>query len=83
MYSINRIYRLRSLAGQSFLVGSGDAIELNEIGADIWKSLKEGKSIAEIIDSITKDYDAERNMVEDDVNGFFDYLLSIDVIRKT
>ena len=63
-----------------------DILQINDIGAVIWKLLKtpkeSGEIVREILDGITDDKTIGLiNMVKDDVLSFLQELMSIDFIR--
>ena len=47
---------------------------INEVGADIYKSLENGLSIAETIDELLKEYDIDKETLTNDVLEFVEEL---------
>jgi methyltransferase-like protein len=47
---------------------------LNETGAFIWEHIDGKKSITEIIDALTEEYDIERKVAEEDIYSFIENL---------
>jgi hypothetical protein len=71
-----------SESGFIFNPGNGDSFSVNEIGAEIINFMKEERSQADIIDTITLKYDTERIQVEKDLEDFISMLVSYNLIEK-
>ncbi len=76
------LYRARRIGQDYFLVSGGDAIEINEIGRDIWNMLKEQKQIHEIAQVIAQDYQIDETTASADIIAFVDSLTSLGVISE-
>ena len=81
-------YIARDIAGETVVLPIGDALEetksiftLNDTGALIWKKLEEGTEISAIIDCICDEYDASREIVEQDVLEYLTFLKSKGMIE--
>jgi len=79
---------LRTVAGETVVVPSGEAlnlnmmITLNETGKFIWKLLENGIEKEAIVDAIMKEYDVQdRAMVENDVNTFINKLSGDNILE--
>ena len=55
-------------------------LTLNDTGAFLWNNLKEETSIEDLLDSLTKEYDVEKETAEKDIKEFLDILISKDLI---
>jgi hypothetical protein len=71
-----------SESGFIFNPGNGDSFSVNELGAEIINLMKEERSQAEIIDTITSKYDTEKIQVEKDLEDFISMLVSYNLIEK-
>lgn len=71
-----------SESGFIFNPGNGDSFSVNEMGAEIINLMKEERSQAEIIDTITSKYDIEKIQVEKDLDDFISMLVSYNLIEK-
>ncbi len=54
-----------------------EPIPMNEVGADIWRLMEQGKTENEIIDHISEEYGEDRETVKQDVEQFKKQLLSV------
>ena len=70
---------LREIAGNYIVVAIGDrvkdfnaVINLNESGAFLWKKLSEGASKEELIESLTGEYDVDKETAEKDIDAFIE-----------
>ncbi|MDZ4668323.1 MAG: PqqD family protein [bacterium] len=59
---------------------SGDSFSTNPLGQEIVRLLKEDKSKAEIVASISKKYEADEATIEKDLNDFFQVLGSYQLL---
>ena len=57
-------------------------ITINEVGADIWRGIEEGKTKEEIIKKILNDYNVTEDIVTDDFDDFIEQLASKNIIEK-
>ena len=62
---------------------SGEYYTFNEIGRSIWLAVTEGKSPDEIEETITHEYDVERDTVASDVNEFINGLIQKGVLERS
>ncbi len=72
---------LREVAGQAMVIATGEAskdfygmIKLNETGKEIWSTLQEGKSQAEIVAHLQDKYEVEAEQAEKDVAAFINQM---------
>lgn len=56
---------------------------LNEVGAEIWKYIKQSKSVSEIIDHILDQYEVERQQCEQDILAILNDLWEAELIEVT
>lgn len=70
----NVIYRC--VADEHILIPVGESAQvsnglfvLNEVSAEVWKLLGDGKSECEIVDHIAENYDADKATIEADVKA--------------
>ena len=47
-----------------------EPIPMNEVGADIWRLMEQGKTESEIIECISEEYGADKETVKQDVEQF-------------
>lgn len=66
--------------GFIFNPGTGDSFSTNPIGTDIIKTLKEGKTIGEVIEIICAKYDVDQNQVEKDLDDFISQLRGYNIL---
>lgn len=55
---------------------------LNEVGAFLWTLLEEEKSEEELNQSVLKEYEAEPDLVRDDVEAFLQEMLEIGAVNE-
>lgn len=77
----NNIYRLRKIAGDSFIVGPGSAYEVNDVGAEIWKGIYKNQGIDEIVKNISSDFDEPEYSIKSDVYEFVEYLKENGLVK--
>jgi len=70
---------LRQVAEQYVVIATGEAskdfhgmVKLNQVGADIWQGLIDGKTQDEIVTDIAGKYDADKAKVAADVSMMID-----------
>jgi hypothetical protein len=78
----------RAIAGEMLIVpvtgrvGDLDSIyTLNEVGSRIWQMIDERTSVAEIVLTISREYDVTREEAERDVIALIDALAEAGLIR--
>ena len=54
-----------------------EPIPMNEVGADIWRLMEQGKSEFEIVDCISAEYGVDRDIVKQDVEQFKNQLFKM------
>ena len=72
---------LRKIAGEDIVVPIGGniadfngVIRLNESAAFLWKTLQEEISKEDLVNSLIKEYEIDKNLAIDDVEGFLNTL---------
>ena len=72
---------LREVAGQAMVIATGEAskdfygmIKLNETGKEIWQTMQEGKSQAEIVCHLQDKYEVDAEQAQRDVVAFVDQM---------
>ena len=53
---------------------------LDSVGSDIWKLLREGKTLQETNDLLLEDYDVSQEQLRQDLEAFVDRLMDIGLI---
>ncbi len=83
--SENVIYRC--VAGEHILVPVGSAamennglVALNEVGGEVWKLLSAGKDVEEIVAAIAQDYEAETDVIRQDVVELVQKLMKLGFV---
>lgn len=79
---INEGFMLREVAGNYVVVPVGKAsekfkgvINLNEVGAFLWKKVEQGLSEEEIVEALLSEYDVEKEQAKKDVENFINKLV--------
>jgi hypothetical protein len=62
-------------------IDKGDYFGLDNIGSDIWRRIEPPCSLAELIDRLAADYDADRATIAADVRTFLGRMVAQDVVR--
>ena len=57
-------------------------LKLNESGAMLWNLLKETENPQDLIEVLTKQYDVDKQVAQDDVNAFLDNLEKAGCLEK-
>lgn len=57
-------------------------LKLNESGAMLWNLLKETENPQDLIETLTKQYDVDKQVAQDDVNAFLDNLEKAGCLEK-
>ena len=68
-------------SGFVFNPSTGDSFSTNQLGLEIINLMKEGKTIDEVVSSITSKYNVEKSNVEKDLSDFFSMLTSFQIIK--
>ena len=48
-------------------LAGGTYFGLNAVGADMWRMLADGKSLPDVVDAISSEYDVDRSVLETDL----------------
>lgn len=79
---------MRSIAGDTILVPVGKTVlennglfVMNEVSADIWKMICDGKETEEIIAGISQIYDADPAVIRKDTLEFLNKLVKLGIIE--
>ncbi|SFD66669.1 Coenzyme PQQ synthesis protein D (PqqD) [Lentibacillus persicus] len=62
-------------------IQNGKYYNLGEIGGEIWEGIKEPTSIADLIQSLTAQYDVEESKCRIETIGFIDHLLEEGLVK--
>lgn len=80
-------YMLSEVAGNYLVVPVGEAtmdfsgiINLNEVGAFIWKQLENGTTMEELIKAVTAEYEVSEEIAAKDANAFVEKLRGADLL---
>ena len=79
---------LREVMGNNVIIAVGNAsrefrgmVQLNASAAKIWKYIGEGKTRDQIVDAMLEEYDAERGVIEADVDRSIDMFATNGLIE--
>lgn len=85
---IKKGFILREVAGTTLVVATGalsksflGVIKLNETGKVIWHLLEEGASEQDVIDKLASEYDAPKELIEQDVRAFISKLEKDNILE--
>jgi hypothetical protein len=80
----------RVIAGETLIVpvrkGVGDLASiysLNEVASSIWQAIAQPRSKDEIVETIERDFEADRAMLETDVEDFLSEMSSAGLVNTT
>ena len=75
-FRISKEVLAQELAGETVLLdlASENYFGLNAMGSRIWQLLKEGQNKVGIVETLLLEYEAERDVLENDVNELLDRL---------
>lgn len=83
----NKDFILRNIAGENILVATGEAaqifngmITLNDVASFIWSNIDECETVENLIDSILKEFDIDRETAKKDVEGFTTELIKMGMV---
>lgn len=86
---INEGFMLREVAGNFVVVPVGKAsenfrgvINLNEIGAFIWRKIEAGLAEEEIASALTEEYSVSLEQAKEDVNKFINKLVEAKLASR-
>jgi len=89
LFERNPDFIYRRIVDESILVPLHDNVAdmnciytLNDIGAFIWEHLETPVSKIVLRDALFAEYEAEREVLSDDLNVFLDELVSIGAVRE-
>lgn len=78
---INKGFLLKKVGNEYMIIPTNNnkvlmnkIFNINEVGADIYKTLENGLSIAETIDKLLKEYDIDKDTLTNDVLEFVEEL---------
>lgn len=82
-------YMLREVAGSYVVVPVGKAseefkglINLNEVGAFLWKNLKNDTTEEELVIKLMKEYEVDEKTATNDVHNFIQKLIEANLVTK-
>ena len=88
-YQRNPEFIYRKIADESVLVpihkdvaDMESIFTLNTVGAFIWDLLKEPSSLSGILDAVMDAYDADPEVMADDLDNFLQEMLAIDALQE-
>ena len=82
-YSFNPELKSRRL-GEVLMVynpDTGETLELNDTGAEIFEFLSQQKDVEQILRTLTEEYDAEEDNIVEDVAAFIERMILQGVIE--
>lgn len=78
----------RCVAGEHILVPVGDAaqannglIVLNEVGAQVWQLLSQGKDLEEMVQTVAAEYEAEESVIRRDIQELLEKLMKLGLVE--
>jgi len=78
---INNNFMLKKVAGEYMIIPTGNnnvnfskIFNINETGAFIFEKLKDGKNKEEILELMSKEYNASKDILKNDIEEFIDEL---------
>lgn len=73
----------RDLGGEAVLLHLGTAtyFGLDDVGTRVWHLVVEGRSVREVCQALTAEYDAQPDVIERDVTTLLDRLMKKDLVR--
>jgi hypothetical protein len=63
-------------------LATGKIHHTNETGSRIWELVEQGRSGAEILDTLESEFDAPRDQLERELEGFLEQLVAQKMIRE-
>ena len=80
-------YQLRSAAGKYWLLHMEQKgipyerpLQLNVIGAEMWRLIRAGKTTGQIVEYLAREYDAPEEEVQEDVEQFYQQLENYGIL---
>ena len=70
-------------SGFLFFPTTGETFTVNEMGTEILKNLKEGKTSDEIIENILQKFEVDKETAERDLDDFLSQLKNYDLVRES
>lgn len=61
-------------------VGSGKYLNMDDVGADIWRMIKRPQRVEAIIDHLISEYDVDRDVCETEVLSYLNDLAADDLL---
>ncbi len=78
---INNNFMLKKVAGEYMIIPTGNnnvnfskIFNINETGAFIFEKLKDGKNKEDILELMSKEYNASKDILKNDIEEFIDEL---------
>ena len=78
---INNNFMLKKVAGEYMIIPTGNnnvnfskIFNINETGAFIFEKLKDGKNKEEVLELMSKEYNASKDVLKNDIDEFIDEL---------
>lgn len=84
IYKLNNKYEILDYETNKYIFNNenGFVFEINDVGYKIIELIKLGKSINEIIMVLSKEYNKEKNELENDIKSFIAQLLDKEIINS-
>ena len=73
--------RVRAARGTLLVAGAGEALELDEVAAFMWKQIDGTRTVAEIADAVAGAYDVDAGTARDDVAELLGELVEVGVVE--
>ncbi len=71
-----------SESGFAFFPSTGETFNFNELGADIYKKLRDDADIDQLISQLTDEFDADRSIIEKDFYDFISELKKFGLLKE-
>jgi hypothetical protein len=81
-YKRNIVYRLRIINNRNILFGDNQCFELNELALIVWNNLNGENTINDLVNIISEQYDAAKEVVKKDVSDFISEMKRNNVILE-
>lgn len=83
LYKRNIVYRVRTINNKNILFGDNQCFELNELALIIWNNLNGKNTINDLVNKISEQYDADKEIIKRDVSDFIAEMIKSNVILES
>lgn len=83
IYKRNIVFRVRKISNRDILFGDNQCYELNEIALIVWNSLNGENTIDSIVNEIAIEYNADIEVIKEDVMNFINEMNKKNVILES